>query len=549
MTAALQDRLVQLRPRAAGAAAVGCLVLPWLVTRAGGPSPTVEPWLVSALCVAAFALLGPWGSVRGRVAALLALLPAWALLRSGVGLDTLALAGGCLLVWLAACAAAGRSAQAGGVAPIAWAWLLAGLASSVIGLAQYFGVADALSPWATQAAVGEAFGNLRQRNQLASLLVIALAALLWITPSSPRPAAWSAAALLAVANAATTSRTGLVALLVLALFTLGGPGGWRSPAARLALWSLACYAVAALALPQLLQATAGVAGVSLWQRVADASSCSSRWTLWGNVLTLIAHAPWLGWGWGEMDYAHYATLYPGERFCDILDNAHNLPLHLAAELGLPAALLLGLPVVAGVLRAAPWREGDPSRRLAWAVLATLGLHSLLEYPLWYGPFQFALGLALGLLWPGVPRAWSAAWVRPAAPAFVAIAVAYAAWDYHRVTQVYLPPEARSVPPGQDVMAHANASRLFMQQARFAQLTLATPSRANAAWMFETAQRMLHYSPEPKVIERVIESATMLGRDDEAVLHLARYRAAFPRDYQLWRGTRLGAPSRSPAPAR
>ena len=28
-----------------------------------------------------------------------------------------------------------------------------------------------------------------------------------------------------------------------------------------------------------------------------------------------------------MDYAHFVTLYPGERFCDILDNAHNLPLH------------------------------------------------------------------------------------------------------------------------------------------------------------------------------------------------------------------------------
>jgi hypothetical protein len=26
------------------------------------------------------------------------------------------------------------------------------------------------------------------------------------------------------------------------------------------------------------------------------------------------------------------------------------------------------------------------------------LHSLLEYPLWYGPFQMALGICLGLLW-------------------------------------------------------------------------------------------------------------------------------------------------------
>ena len=49
-----------------------------------------------------------------------------------------------------------------------------------------------------------------------------------------------------------------------------------------------------------------------------------------------------------------------------------------------------------------------------------------------------------------------------------------------------------------------------------------------------AQALLHYSPEPRVIEKVIEAATMKGRYDEAVLHLARYRAAFPADYARWR---------------
>ena len=52
-------------------------------------------------------------------------------------------------------------------------------------------------------------------------------------------------------------------------------------------------------------------------------------------------------------------------------------------------------------------------------------------------------------------------------------------------------------------------------------------------MYELPGRMLHYSPEPRVIELAIESATMLGDEDEAVLHLARYRAAFPADYAKW----------------
>ena len=66
------------------------------------------------------------------------------------------------------------------------------------------------------------------------------------------------------------------------------------------------------------------------------------------------------------------------------------------------------------------------------------------------------------------------------------------------------------------------------------LTLATPSKENAQWMNGLAEEVLHYSPEPRVIERAIESAVLAGREDEALLHLARFRAAFPADYENWR---------------
>lgn len=49
-----------------------------------------------------------------------------------------------------------------------------------------------------------------------------------------------------------------------------------------------------------------------------------------------------------------------------------------------------------------------------------------------------------------------------------------------------------------------------------------------------ANKLLHFSPEPRVIEPLIESATMLGLDDEAAFHLKRYRAAYPADYERWR---------------
>lgn len=459
-------------------------------------------------------------------------------------METVALGASCLLIYLIACSAAGRGDTAGAVSAIAWAWLLAGLVSTAIALLQYFGVSDALSPWASAASVGEAYGNLRQRNQFASLTVIATAAALWIGRQlGTGRFAWPAVIWLAIGNAATTSRTGLVELLVLT--ALATVEGWRGRALRQCLTALAAYAIAAQTLPLLLEVATGVTATSLWQRVADLSSCSSRRVLWSNVLHLISLKPWTGWGWGELDYAHFMTLYPGERFCDILDNAHSLPLQLAVELGVPAAAALCLAAAWLVVQARPWRETDPTRRLAWGVLAVLAIHSLLEYPLWYGPFQIAFGLSLGLLWYKPAPALAAGLVRFILPALLAAGAVYAAWDYHRVSQVYLPPEERAQRYQQDALGQARRSWLFANQARFAELTITPLTRANARWMLESAQKALHYSPEPRVVERLVESAALLGRESLALVHLARFRAAYPQDYEAWAQRN----ARAPQPAR
>jgi hypothetical protein len=315
---------------------------------------------------------------------------------------------------------------------------------------------------------------------------------------------------------------------------------WREPNWRprlaLCLWAATAYVLAVLLLPLVLEWTTGVTtNRTLLARLAAPESCSSRRVVWTNVLHLIGQQPWVGWGWGELDRAHYMTLYEGPRFCEIADNAHNLPLHLAVELGVPAMLAIGMGVMAWAWRQRPWSESDPLRQLAWALLALLALHSLLEYPLWYGPFQLALGVCLGWLARAPPQAAtrSAAIPRTAVAGLLLAATGYAAWDYARVSQIYRPPTERWAPWRENALEHARRSWLFSGQARFADVTLAETTRANAQWMYEQASLALHYSPEPRVIERVIESAVMLGRDDEALLHLARYRAAFPREYAAW----------------
>ncbi|MBK5206140.1 MAG: O-antigen ligase C-terminal domain-containing protein, partial [Polaromonas sp.] len=285
---------------------------------------------------------------------------------------------------------------------------------------------------------------------------------------------------------------------------------------------------------------------------------------WSNVLTLIAQKPWLGWGWGELDYAHFMTLYPGPRFCEILDNAHNLPLQLAVELGLPAALAICTGLAWIVWRAKPWRETSAARQMAWGVLAVIALHSLLEYPLWYGPFQIAVALCAGLLW-ATASAGSADGTTPgrdsphklkknkalsqyllplAAITMIAFLVA-AGIDYHRVSQIYLPPAQRSAAYRDDTLAKIQGVWLFRDQARFAVLNVTPLTGDNAQWTFDTATALLHYSPESRVIEKLIASATMLGRDEEALRYLARYRAAFPEEHARWVASHANAPGHLP----
>lgn len=479
---------------------------PWLNPFAPGPSPALTPWLVALVCASLLLVLAP-------------------VLRVEV---------------------------------IAQAWLAAALASALIGLLQYFGWTQPFAPWVNQTAPGEAFGNLRQRNQFASLLSIGLAVLVW--HHAPRPGAGQArwllpatAAVLAAASAASSSRTGLVQLVMISVLAVCWHAASPKPALRIAVAAVLAYLAAALLLPLLIGLKPSLHGV--FARIADDSSpCASRITLWSNVLHLIAQRPWTGWGWGGLDYAHFATLYPGDRFCDILDNAHNLPLHLAVELGIPVATLACGTALWLVLRAAPWKETRPVRQLAWAVLLVIGVHSMLEYPLWYGPFLTAavLCVALLLIHPAAhahdrapaPRRPRLRWRLPVA--FVLLSfLCYAAWDYHRVSQIYTAPEARAPEYRDNTLAKVKASWLFADQVRFAELTMSPVTRANAQAMHELAKAGIHYSPEPAVIERLIESAVMLGLDDEAIVDLARYKAAFPNEHAAWARANLRAVQASP----
>lgn len=469
------------------------LVVPWLWGWTPGPSPNVVPllisWVCSAVALAILVSLGPEsGSVRRSIPA---------------------------------------------------AWLLAACVNSVIALCQWFGLSSDL-PLVSDSQTGQAFGNLRQRNHFATLTSLGLLSALWIRARQGGRLDYVVVVLLAFGNAASVSRTGLLQWLLIGVLIAAWPSVVRQQLWKVWVVALAAYMVAALALPELLFRLSEVSATGLFTRMSADLGCSSRTILWSNVLHLIAQKPWAGWGAGALDYAHYATLFPGGRFCDILDNAHNLPLHLAVEFGIPIAAVACSLMLWLVVRQRPWADRDPDRQLAWAVLAVLTIHSLLEYPLWYGPFQLAALMAIWLLLKPSTR--------PIAPvytvlplAFVTAGLAFALYEYYLVTQAYVAPEERPAALRENPVLKAGNPVFFRDQLLFAELAVTPLSRATAPRLNELAARMLYHSPEPKVIEKLIESSLMLGRDEEAQWHAARYRIAFPGAYRAWDPQRLGTP--------
>ena len=574
-------QMIEKRPMVANVLLLCLLAYPWLNPFAPNPAPMMVPWLAAWLCAIAawwqVSILAPEGLWRGAswIAAWLALWVLVIVVRTPV-LNSETLFTVCALGLLALAVDMGaRAAGHGGILrTVLWAWLLAALISSVIALFQYLELAKYFYPLMNIATDGEAFANLRQRNQFATLANMGLAVLLLGgLQGSPHIAStrqgesievsgfqkwwpvlwpWLAMGLLVKANAASVSRTGMIGVLMVA----GLAWVWRGRTdKRIRLLALAVplvYVLAALCLPYVSQWFTGHMGHSLFVRLelSGLQSCTSRKALYLNVLELIAQKPWLGWGWRELSIAHYEAQYSSTRFCEILDNAHNLPLQLAVELGLPAAALLVLGFLVPVVKAQPWRERVGVRQLAWAILALLLLHSMLEYPLWYAPFLMAFGLCLGLLWPAPSVVASASedasfqsllssatpWFLPRTIGAVAgvVAVLFASAAFMSMSQSFLPPDARSATLWSFNQRWPAANWIFARQSQFAHLVTHSLEESDPAQRYALASALLHYSPEPRVVKAQLEAAEKLGLPLAQREAMARqFKAVYPAEYKEW----------------
>ncbi|MEQ1597811.1 MAG: Wzy polymerase domain-containing protein [Methylotenera sp.] len=137
------------------------------------------------------------------------------------------------------------------------------------------------------------------------------------------------------------------------------------------------------------------------ERLADSANvntASARLQIWYDSLRLFSQSPWLGIGAGTTRAESFLLLdNPSVMgFNHVFEHAHNLFLHLLAEMGIGAFLIVLIGLLEWI-RAFKWRELGLETWWLISLLAVLGIHSMLEYPLW---FTYFLGIAAVLLGAG-----------------------------------------------------------------------------------------------------------------------------------------------------
>jgi O-antigen ligase len=549
--------------------AIAAAAAPSLLAYNVSPSPTFVNQALALGLWAAFALIcvtRPSGHSVGRAGRNGQLLP-WALGLVALGVlwswgpgalpASLALSALGMLFAAATCAAAGavarpRDPDGSLFTAFATAWVIAGVLNTIVALIQVFAPGWADGNWiASSNLPGRAVGNLRQPNHLSSLLVWSLIAAIALVElgSLQRRVGAALAAIFVFGIVLTASRTGLLSVALLAL--------WGLLDRRSSTWSRVLlgatplmYAAAWFGMAQwaaLAQSTFGGA-----ERLAEVGDTSSRFSIWSNTLALLRDSPWTGVGFGEFNFAWTLTAFPG-RSTAFFDHTHNLPLHLAVELGLPLAA-----AVMGLLLYALWRAA----RLAWspptqpaATAATnvtdapdarnmaaragvlmvlmIGVHSQLEYPLWYAYFLLPAAWVWGYALGTPATATSSTRARPATPAkratapwlagaaaLVVLGAVLSIVDYTRVTVIFaagddaLPLERR--------IEAGRRSVLFSHHADYAAVTSGLPMRDAAASFASTT----HYLLDGRLMVVWAEWLDAQGQTD-----LARHLAARLREFR------------------
>lgn len=312
--------------------------------------------------------------------------------------------GYCLLSGVSILIGASIAAEENGSArlctTIAWSHLIAASLSVVIATMQLAGVEHIFFPFAMLMAHSDTVirphANIAQTNQLALLFCMGIASVWWLFQNDRvRPfIAISLLALLIWGLSLTQSR---IAWMILPAFSVLVFIWRRSPGFKLIPVSvifgfLSLYFLFAFALPEISL----LFGSQVDSPAARAGGgYSVRLVLLQQAWEMSRTHPWFGVGWyefGPQQVAIASQFEPGT----YARHSHNIVLNFAAEFGwLFTFVLMGW--VIWWLKALIGRKINSHTCLFFLFAMAIGLHSMVEFPLWYAYVLFPFCLLIGMV--------------------------------------------------------------------------------------------------------------------------------------------------------
>lgn len=282
-------------------------------------------------------------------------------------------------------------------------FLLAGAeASALIGVLQHYHWHTLLDSVVVVKMSAGVYGNLAQPNHFANYVALGLISLGLLFGQRKLPS--GAVVLLAIPLLLVLTLSGSRSSWLYLLMATGL--AWRvnrrTPALRrifgYCLIVLAAYALMHVVVQLPFMKAAGSNYDVMHRMFGDTASGGIRLHLWHEAWLIFSQSPWLGAGFGQFAFQHF-ELGPVLRQAStqgLYNNAHNLVFQFAAETGIIGLTLLFVAAffwLKGIFRVAV----NEAHWWGYAILGVLAIHSMLEYPLWYGYFLAVAALLLGAL--------------------------------------------------------------------------------------------------------------------------------------------------------
>jgi Virulence factor membrane-bound polymerase, C-terminal/O-Antigen ligase/Protein glycosylation ligase len=271
---------------------------------------------------------------------------------------------------------------------------MAAFTSAFVGLMQWFSVEASWGMYVVQSDIGSrAMGNLGQANQLATLLLMGLAALAYVQRKRPIHALALGAVVVVITMALVLaqSRAALLSAILIMGFAC-----WkrRVPSKNLATGWIAVWFAGFLLATALLPTIAQVLLID-GPRSMIVNGSEVRLVMWKQMVHALLESPWVGYGWNYTPAAQRvgALAYPVEF---TFNYAHNIVLDILVWCGIPVGLLIIGVTTYWVLHRAI-KMTDERALYAMAGLIPILVHSLVEYPFAYAYFLLAAGLLIGVI--------------------------------------------------------------------------------------------------------------------------------------------------------